>query len=448
MTEERDQPSDEARELIGEAPPKDGQPTGTEPELPPARVPPVVVPRWVQAVVLLAGLFALWALAKAAGVVLLIFIVAALIALILNPLVKLLQQGRLPRGAAIAVVYVGFFGALAGSVALLVNPVSNQVEAFQEDVPDLVHSANRSLADVQDWLDARGIDIEVKHQGQTALETLRDKVLEGSGSIVSFTRDLVRTLVELGFALILILVLSIYMLVYGEQIGALVRRVMPPGDGTPEDDFPTRVQKAVFGYGRGQLTFSLVMGVSAGVALWLLGVAGIFPDGKTYALFFGAFYGLMELIPYVGPVLGALPPVLVALFQDPLTVIWLVILFVALQQLEGHLVAPQVFGHHLRINPLLVIFALLFGAQLYGILGALLALPLAAIGRETVVYLNQHLVLEPWGTLSPETIETRRIAERRAEAERCPECGAPAGPDDAFCAACGTRLHAPVEISG
>ena len=72
------------------------------------------------------------------------------------------------------------------------------------------------------------------------------------------------------------------------------------------------------------------MGVSAGVALWLFGALGIFPAGQTYAVFFGAFYGLMELIPYLGPVLGAVPPVVVALFQgEPLTALWVVLLFVA-----------------------------------------------------------------------------------------------------------------------
>src|SRR5439155_4322052 len=105
--------------------------------------------------------------------------------------------------------------------------------------------------------------------------------------------------------------------------------------------------------------------------------------------------------PFVGPILGALPPVIVALFQDPLTAVWVALLFVGLQQIEGHVVAPQIFGKALRINPLLVIFALLLGGEVYGVLGALLALPLAAVARETAVYLRRHLVLEPWGPDSP-----------------------------------------------
>jgi len=175
-------------------------------------------------------------------------------------------------------------------------------------------------------------------------------------------------------------------------------------------------------------------------------VLGIFPDGKTYALGFGAFFGLMELIPYVGPFLGAAPPVLVALFQDPITAVWVSLLFVALQQIEGHIVAPLVFGKALRINPLLVIFALLFGGELFGILGALLALPTAAVVRETVVYLREHTIFEPWGTASPLAIVGAE--DRRASAPSCPVCGAPAAQRDAYCRRCGADLYADAPARG
>jgi predicted PurR-regulated permease PerM len=369
------------------------EPAADEAPAPPA---PPVVPRGVQLVLLGAGLLALWALARAAGPVLLIFTIAGVIALILNPLVKLFERTRLPHGAAVFAVYIGLLALLAGIGGLLANPVAHQVENFQRDVPRLVKDATRSLDDVQRWLDAHGVNVQIKQQGQTALQTLESKVVRGSGDLVSFTRDLLQQIVQTGFALILILVISVYMLVYAEGIGKLVRSVMPPGDGTPEDDYPLRVQKAVSGYVRGQLLFSLIMGATAALALWIFGVVGIFPDGRRYALAFGAFFGLMELIPYVGPILGALPPILVALFNDPLTAVWLALLFLGIQQLEGHVVAPQVFGHSLRINPLLIIFTLLFGAEVYGIVGAFVALPVAAVLRETVVYLRRHVVLEPW----------------------------------------------------
>jgi predicted PurR-regulated permease PerM len=403
---------------------------------PPARVAPVVVPRWIQLVVLPLALLGAWALARAAGPVLLVFTIAGLIALLLNPFVTLLRRAHFPRGAAVATVYLALLLAVAGIGVLLANPVANQVSAFRDEVPSIVDGVNDSLANVQDWLDSNGIDLQVSKPGQTAVDSLGDRIAEGSGELVSFTRDALLRLAETSIALILIVVLSVYMLLYGERIGAGVRAVVPPGDGSPEDDFPTRVQGAVFGYVRGQLLFSLIMGASAGISLYILGSLGIFPQGKTYAFAFGAFYGFAELIPYIGPAVGAFPPVMIALFSnEPLDALWLAIMFTALQQIEGHIVAPNVFGHALRINPLLVIFALLLGGQLYGFLGAFIALPIAAILRETVVYLRRHLTLEPWPR-APAVA----LAGVGTEAVACPECGAGVAPDAARCEACGTEL--------
>ena len=376
--------------------PLDGEPPPAAPT-----VDKVVVPRWIQLVALPLCVIAIYLVAKAAGVVIIAFTVAAVVALILNPMVSFLQRRRLPRGLSIGLVYLGLLFVLAGAGVLLANPVADQAQKFGADVPSIVDDANARLADLQAYFDRKGINVEVKRQGETALETLQEKVVGGTSDIVDFGGQILKTVVTAGLGLLLVIVLSVYMLIYGERIGAIVRSVMPPGDGTEADDFPTRLQRAVGGYLRGQLLFSLAMGTGAGLGLYIFGATGIFPDGKTYAFAFGAWFGLMELIPFVGPFLGALPPLLVALFQDPLTAVWLGIFFTALQQLEGHVVAPYIFGHTLRINPLLVIFALLLGGEAYGILGALLSLPLAAMLRETVVYLRRHLVLEPWGTASP-----------------------------------------------
>ncbi len=244
---------------------------------PPANVAPVVVPRWIQLVVLPLALLGLWAVARAAGPVLLLFIVAGLIALLLNPFVTLLRRARFPRGAAVATVYLVLLLAVAGIGVLLANPVANQVSAFRDEVPSIVDSANDNLADLQGWLDDNGIDLQVSKPGKTAVDSLGDRIAEGSGELVAFTRDALLRLAETSIALILIFVLSIYMLLYGERIGAAVRAVVPPGDGSPEDDFPTRIQGAVFGYVRGQLLFSLIMGTSAGVCLYVLGVARDLP---------------------------------------------------------------------------------------------------------------------------------------------------------------------------
>ncbi|HWH09878.1 MAG TPA: AI-2E family transporter [Solirubrobacteraceae bacterium] len=356
---------------------------------------PLVLARNVQLVLLLIAALGVWSAVRAARNVVLLFVVASLIALILNPLVGFLHRLRVPRGLAVLLVYVSFFAGVVGIGYLLSSPISDQVGSFRHNVPALVDQANKRLAATQRFFDRNGIHIQLVKQGATALQTLGDQLVKGSSSLVAFSGALLTKAASVSLDLVLILVLSVYMLVYGAQIGGLVRTIMP-GDGSPQDDYPLRVQRAVSGYVRGQLLFSAVMGATAGLALYLFGVLGIFPDGRTYAFAFGAFFGVMELVPFIGPLLGAVPPIVVALFVNPLTAVWVGLLFLALQQLEGHVVAPQIFSHALRINPLLVIFALLFGDAVYGLVGALIALPLAAVLRETILYLRRHVVLEAW----------------------------------------------------
>jgi putative heme transporter len=396
----------------------------------------VPVPRWVQLVLLPLAVLGAWVVITAAGPILLLFIIGALVALLLNPFVGLLRRAHAPRGVAVLIVMLCVVTAVTGIGFLLANPVADQVTAFRDNVPDLVDDANATLADVQDWLDDNGINVQIADEGETALGTLGQNLTEGSGELVSFTQDALRTLVEASLALILIVVISVYMLLYGERIGAGVRSIIP---STPEDDYPTRIQRAVFGYVRGQLLFSLIMGTSAGLVLWVLGSLGIFPDGKTYAIFFGAWYGLAELIPYVGPAIGAAPPVLISLFSgEPLDALWLTIAFTALQQIEGHIVAPTVFSQALRINPLLVIFALLLGGQVYGFIGAFIALPLAAILRESFDYFRRHYRFDRWDLPS-----AAEVPDAPATSRRCPECGEPCPEGAAACPACGTELGGP-----
>jgi putative heme transporter len=379
-----DPPTPEEHKL---APSPAGQPAGA------ARA---IVPRWVQLVLLPLAIIAAWALAKAAGKVLLLFIIAGLIALILNPAVALVQRPRIPRGLAVPAVYLAFFLMLAGIGFLLANPISHQVRTFTNNLPKLVKEANQQLASFEHDLNRAGIHLKLVKPGKTALQSVQDKLAKSAGKFATFGGALLTEVANAIFDLVLIFVLSVYMLLYGPRIGELARRLMPDGDGTRADDYPHLVQRAVSRYVGGQLLFSAIMGLSAGLSLYIFGRLGIFPDGRKYAVAFGVFYGVMELVPYVGPILGAFPPVLVALLTEPVTAAWVAILFVGLQQLEGHIVAPQIFGHTLRINPLLVIFALLLGLQVHGVIGALVALPILSVVRETAVYLNRHIAFEPW----------------------------------------------------
>jgi putative heme transporter len=361
---------------------------------------PTLVPRWIQLVVLPLAILGLYELARAVGSLVVVLIGAGVISIILNPMVKVFRR-RMPHGFAILLGWIVIWLVMALVIAILASPLTAQLSHISSNFPEWVRKANHSIDSIQRFLNQHGLKVHIAGQGQTALQSLEKKVLKSSGSIISVSSDVFGKLVSLSIDLVLTFVLSIYFVVYSAKIAEMVRKIMPPGDGTPEDDYPSLVQKAVSGYVRAQLLFSLIMGVSAAVLMWVMGMTGIFPDGSRFAVFFGLFYALMELIPYIGPIIGPIPPILVALATHPISALWVLIVFIVLQQLDGHLVAPQLFRIGLRINPILVILALLVGEKIFGIAGALLALPVATVIRQTVIYLRAHLVLEKWTTNPP-----------------------------------------------
>ena len=119
---------------------------------------------------------------------LLLFIVAGLIALLLNPFVTLLRRIGFPRGAAVGTVFLTLVLVLTGLGILLADPIANQVSSFRDNVPGIVDDANASLVDFQGWLDRNGVDLQISEPGRTAAELLGDRVAEGSGELAGPSR--------------------------------------------------------------------------------------------------------------------------------------------------------------------------------------------------------------------------------------------------------------------
>ena len=138
------------------------------------------------------------------------------------------------------------------------------------------------------------------------------------------------------------------------------------------------------------------------------------PNGQKYAAAFGAWAAFTELIPYIGPWLGAIPPVLYALVQHPLSALWVALLFLGIQQLEGHIVVPKVMGRSLRLHPLLVIFGLLAGGEIYGFPGILVALPLLAAGKAAWEFFSERITFESWSDEPPPSSTSGSSRRRRA----------------------------------
>src|SRR5204863_6089369 len=256
--------------------------------------------------------------------------------------------------------------------------------------------ADKDVDHFQHWLNTHRLgSIKIEKKGHDLVRKIRKHdVSKYTGKVISFVEGAAIGTLKFLFSLVLVIVVSIYMLLGMPRLAKSIDRRFPPGPGAPP--LLVRIEHALASYVRGQVLLSLIIGTSAGLGLWLLGTLGWAPGADKYAVLFGAWVAVTELIPYIGPWLGAIPPFIYELVVHPISALWVVLLFLGIHQLEGHVVVPNVMGSALRLHPLLVIFGLLAGGEIYGLPGALVALPLLAAGRAIWEFFGERLTLEPW----------------------------------------------------
>jgi predicted PurR-regulated permease PerM len=302
-------------------------------------------------------------------------------------------------------VYLSFAAAVALAVIALATVVVQQTRHASHRVDNYFTVASghpretgaaQDLTRLQHWLDGHRLKrIRVQKQGTKFLDSIGTKDVEKyTSKALNWAEGAGLAVVGLLFSVVLVIVVSVYMLLDMQRLAGAVDRRFPPRPGTTP--LIERMEQALASYVKGQLALSLIIGISAGFGLWMLGLVGLMPNGGRYALLFGVWVGIAELIPYIGPWLGAAPPVVYALVLHPLSALWVALLFLGIQQLEGHVVVPKVMGHSLRLHPLLVIFGLLAGGEIYGFPGILVALPLLAAGRAVWGFFAERLELASW----------------------------------------------------
>ncbi len=354
----------------------------------------ITVPRWVQLVVLPVLLIIAWLLLGKIGEVVFIFIVATLLALVLNPFVRGLQRAKVPRPLGVALVYLIAIGIVVGAVALIIPPTVHQIRSLLNALPGMAQQARAGVQGLQGLANRLHLSINVSKELQSGAKSVATYLLGASRSLLGLGVSMARTVT----VAVVIVVISIYMLLDAKRIGRFVVEHFPTGSRDDGLAFVALAQSAVVKYLEAQLLLSAAIGTGTGLTMWVLGMTGVFPSGSRYAVAFGAWAGVTEIIPYLGPVLGAVPPVVVALLHAPLTAVWVILAYVGIQEVEGHIAAPLIMGRRFRVHPLVVMFAVLIGNQLHGIVGMFIAVPLIPLARETWVFFRARVRFEGWKT--------------------------------------------------
>jgi predicted PurR-regulated permease PerM len=292
-------------------------------------------------------------------------LIAAFLAVALSPPVNILAR-RMRRGFAITIVYLGLLAIPILLIALIVPPLiteandfADRVPGYSRDVTEYVRE-NEQLSEIN-----RDYDITSK------LEEEAGKLPDRLGGAAGTLRDVGFGIVSSAFALITILVLTAFLLGSGRGWVNAIISMRPPEQRDRLRRSLDNMAQAVAGYMAGALTIALIAGVATYIVLTILGV----PFRGPLAV----IAGLFSLIPLVGATIAAVLIGLVTLFEDfPTTTIIWAVWAIAYQQVENHVIQPQIQKRTVNVHPFITIVAVLFGATLLGILGALVAIPVAA----------------------------------------------------------------------
>jgi predicted PurR-regulated permease PerM len=375
---------------------------------------------WVRAVTFLVlGLLVLWILwttRQAYAFALQVGLIGFGIAYVLNPVIEALRRIKVGRSLGVVIVYVGVLSLLVlGSV--LVTQVVTQLSSFVAEIPRAFENIGGLTSRISNWftgiLESLPTFLSSRFGVQTSSDELSTQIQtqltgflqNGVESITSLLERLVRdgpSVLLSGAAgvlsttaqIFLILLTSAYFLYDYPRFTANFKRFVPVRWRPLYEDITAKADVAVGGYIRGQLLITLIIGVLIFIGLSIVGV--------PLALAISFLAALFNLVPYLGPIVGMIPAVILGFTVSPLTALFAVVVFVVANQIEGNVLGPYILSKSTNLHPVTVLLAILVGAGLFGLLGALLAVPVSALLK---VVLEEYLLKRPAYQL-PQPVKT------------------------------------------
>lgn len=295
--------------------------------------------------------------------VILIFYIALILAAAIDPWADIAERNKLPRGLAVIVIYALLIGVFSLSFTLLVGPLTAQFQELISNFPAIWQKLSQLFLSFQSYSIEHGFYKQI----ESAVKGLNFNLGEEAGGLLAFTRNVVKSF----FSFFIILVLTFFLVISKNFFKESLKSVVPASHQPFLSQLFSKIQEKIGRWARGQIFLCFIIFILVYLGLLILGI--------KYSLVLAIFAGLTEFIPYLGPITGAIPAVIIALFQSPIKALWVIILYVIIQWLENNILVPKVMQKAVGLNPVFSILALLTGAKLAGIVGLILAIPTATI---------------------------------------------------------------------
>ncbi len=332
-----------------------------------------------KAILFAVGLYILFRFLDAVTFLVLFFGLVLLLAAALNPVVAWLGRLRVPRPVSAALIGLLFIGGIGVALWIAVPPLIDQSRALTADAPTLWNTLRERFdAYMAQYPELRG-QVPTWDDLQERAGPYLTRML---GQVGRYAANVVAVLVSL----ILLVILVIYTLANPQPLVAGVLAAVPDRHRSKAERILSRILQQLKSWALGSLFLGLVMGL-----LTWAGLQFIFK--LPFAPLFGVIAGIGELIPNLGPILSAIPPILVALAQEPGKAAGVAIFFIVIQQLENLFLVPMVMGRTLNLHPLSIAFMMLMMGALFGVVGAIIAVPAATVLK--VLYEELYLGSRP-----------------------------------------------------
>ncbi len=312
---------------------------------------------------------AAWFLFTIRDVIAIVF-VSLILAASLDPWVDKMEKLKIPRGISVVMIYILLFAFITLVLVLLVPAIAAQLQEISKEVPNIYGKLVEFVSTSQGAITEDNITAEL----QENLQFLQATLIQATGNVFGALVGIFGGIISF----LSVLVITFYITVEEEAIKRVVIFSVPAKHQGYILSLINRVQKKIGLWLRGQLILMFIIGLLTYVSLKIIGV--------DYALVLALLAGIAEFIPFLGPLIAAIPAVFVAFVQKPILALFVVIVYSIIQQAENNLIVPKVMQKAVGLNPLVVIVALLVGGQVAGVVGAILAIPvttaLSVIARD------------------------------------------------------------------
>lgn len=306
--------------------------------------------------------------------VLLYIFTALLLAGVIYPMAHFASAHKIPKGVAVILFYLFLFGLIGAAVALLIPALLTEIGMFTK-------AYGNNVQWMHEWVNAAK-DLSTKYvfiqDLQTGFTNLQTQFLQGAGGVVSTINGVFDAFV----GVIVVLVLSFYIIVEESAVKTLFQNVIPNEYQNIASSLVWSVTSRLGDWLRGQIILGFIIGLLYFIAFSLIGL--------PYALLLALFGGLLEFIPYIGPLLAGIPAVIIAATISPLYLLLTAIAMILIQQVENNIIVPKVMEKAVGLNPIMSIVAVLIGAQVFGVVGALFAIPVATAISVVSIELYQY----------------------------------------------------------